>query len=278
MTNYVKSTNFTSKDSLPTGNVLKIIKGSEFDTEFNNIVTAVDSKADLNSPSFTGIPTAATAAAGTADTQIATTSFVSIAAANAVASKANIASPAFTGVPTAPTAAAGTATTQLSTTAFTTTALQALYPVGSVYMNASSNTNPASFFGFGAWSLFGGGRVPMGNGGGVFGLGATGGSNDSAVISHSHTASSNSVNLDHSHSVYAITSGSDSPQGTLNYPVYNGASGEGGGSGTPAYPTLSGMSANAAHSHSITVDAAGSSGSYANLQPFIVVNMWVRTS
>lgn len=266
MTNYVKSTNFTSKDSLPTGNVLKIIKGSEFDTEFNNIVTAVDSKADLNSPSFTGIPTAATAAAGTADTQLATTSFVSTAATNAVASKANIASPAFTGVPTAPTAAAGTATTQLSTTAFTTTALQALYPVGSVYMNASSNTNPASFFGFGAWSLFGGGRVPMGNGGGVFGLGATGGSNDATVVGHSHTASASSVNLDHTHSWYN-TAGSGSSNGYAANDTNNEGAAQTGG-----------MSANAVHSHTITVDAAGVSGSNANLQPFIVVNMWVRTS
>ncbi len=44
MTDYVKSTNFTSKDSLAVGNPLKIIKGTEFDTEFNNIATAVATK------------------------------------------------------------------------------------------------------------------------------------------------------------------------------------------------------------------------------------------
>jgi hypothetical protein len=59
------------------------------------------------SPAFTGTPTAPTAAPGTANTQIATTAFVTQ-------------SPAFTGTPTAPTAAAGTATAQLATTAFVT--------------------------------------------------------------------------------------------------------------------------------------------------------------
>ena len=39
MTNYVKATNFTSKDALAIGNPLKIIKGTEFDVEFNNIAS-----------------------------------------------------------------------------------------------------------------------------------------------------------------------------------------------------------------------------------------------
>ena len=46
MTDYVKSTNFTSKDSLPSGNALKIIKGTEFDVEFSNIATAIATKVD----------------------------------------------------------------------------------------------------------------------------------------------------------------------------------------------------------------------------------------
>lgn len=49
MSDYVKSTNFASKDSLASGNPLKIVKGTEIDTEFNNIATAVATKADLNS-------------------------------------------------------------------------------------------------------------------------------------------------------------------------------------------------------------------------------------
>lgn len=79
MTDYVKSTNFTSKDSLASGNPLKIIKGTEFDIEFNNLAVAVGTKADIISPTFTGTPAAPTATAGTNTTQVATTAFVGAA-------------------------------------------------------------------------------------------------------------------------------------------------------------------------------------------------------
>lgn len=81
MSNYVKTTNFTSKDSLASGNPLKIVKGAEFDVEFNAIATAISSKADLQSPTFTGTPVAPTASAGTNSTQIATTAYADAAAA-----------------------------------------------------------------------------------------------------------------------------------------------------------------------------------------------------
>ena len=81
MANYVKSTNFTAKDSLPSGNSGKIIKGAEIDTEFTAIASAISSKADLNSPALTGTPTAPTAVAGTNTTQVATTAFATAAAA-----------------------------------------------------------------------------------------------------------------------------------------------------------------------------------------------------
>jgi hypothetical protein len=61
MTNYTKSTNFATKDTLTSGDPLKIVKGTEINTEFDNIQTAVNSKADVVSPTFTGtvvIPTA----------------------------------------------------------------------------------------------------------------------------------------------------------------------------------------------------------------------------
>lgn len=76
MSNYVKSTNFTTKDTLPSGNASKIVKGTELDTEFNAIASAVSSKADTASPAFTGSPTAPTASSGTNTTQLATTAFV----------------------------------------------------------------------------------------------------------------------------------------------------------------------------------------------------------
>lgn len=76
MSNYTKSTNFATKDGLPTNDPAKIIKGTEIDNEFNAIASAVASKADLSSPAFTGTPTAPTAAPGTNSTQVATTAFV----------------------------------------------------------------------------------------------------------------------------------------------------------------------------------------------------------
>lgn len=46
MSDYTKSTNFATKDSLATGNPGKIIKGTEIDTEFNAISSAIASKAE----------------------------------------------------------------------------------------------------------------------------------------------------------------------------------------------------------------------------------------
>jgi hypothetical protein len=57
MSNYTKTTNFTAKDTLPTGNAAKIIKGTDFDTEFDALVVAVASKANSASPTFTGTVT-----------------------------------------------------------------------------------------------------------------------------------------------------------------------------------------------------------------------------
>ena len=50
MSNYVQSTNFATKDALASGNALKIVKGTEINTEYANIAIAVATKADLTSP------------------------------------------------------------------------------------------------------------------------------------------------------------------------------------------------------------------------------------
>ena len=57
MSNYTKTTNFAAKDSLPSGDAGKIIQGTEFNTEFDDIATAIATKADLASPTFTGTVT-----------------------------------------------------------------------------------------------------------------------------------------------------------------------------------------------------------------------------
>jgi hypothetical protein len=80
---------------------------------FVGLTTASYVQAQKISPIFTGVPTAPTAAAGTSNTQIATTAFVTN-------------SPALSGVPTAPTAANGTNTTQVATTAFVRNATNGL--------------------------------------------------------------------------------------------------------------------------------------------------------
>jgi len=119
-------------------------------------VSSLAAKAPLASPTFTGVPAAPTASAGTNTTQVATTAFVEAATValvegapgtlqtldnlaqalnddanfagtvtTSIATKAPLASPALTGVPTAPTASSGTDTTQVATTAFVTGAISA---------------------------------------------------------------------------------------------------------------------------------------------------------
>ena len=66
MTDYTKATNFTAKDSLPSGNANKIVKGAEIDDEFDKIATAVATKSNIASPTFTGTVTGPTIVATTA--------------------------------------------------------------------------------------------------------------------------------------------------------------------------------------------------------------------
>ena len=76
MSDYTKGTNFATKDTLPSGNSGKIVKGTEIDTEFNAIASAITSKADKASPTFTGTPSAPTATTGSNTTQLANTAYV----------------------------------------------------------------------------------------------------------------------------------------------------------------------------------------------------------
>jgi len=54
MSNYTITTNFGAKDSLPSSDDSKVVRGSEFTTEFTNIQTAVATKADTAGDTFTG--------------------------------------------------------------------------------------------------------------------------------------------------------------------------------------------------------------------------------
>lgn len=165
MSDYTKSTDFASKDSLPSGNAAKIVKGTEIDTEFNNIATAIATKADLASPSLTGSPTAPTQSSGDNSTKLATTAFVASALASTLASA---------------------------------------YPVGSIYLNATNSTNPGTLLGFGTWVAFGAGRMMVGFNASdpLFDSAEeTGGSKDATLVSHTHTASVNDPGHSHSFDV-----------------------------------------------------------------------------
>lgn len=85
MSNYVKSTNFATKDSLVTGNPAKIVKGTEIDTEFNAIATAVATKADTSyvdaaiSEAGTGSVSSVATGTGLTGGPITTTGTISLA-------------------------------------------------------------------------------------------------------------------------------------------------------------------------------------------------------
>jgi hypothetical protein len=122
MSDYTKATDFASKDSLPSGNAGKIVKGTEIDDEFNAIAVAVATKADENDAVLTGNPTCPTQTAGTETTRLANCSFVATAVQNGI---------------------------------------ETLHPVGSVYISIAS-TNPGTAFGFGTWVAFAEGQVLVG--------------------------------------------------------------------------------------------------------------------
>jgi hypothetical protein len=174
--------------------------------------------------------------------------------ANARAVSPTLNSPALTGTPTAPTAAAGTSTTQIATTAF----LATMYPVGSIYSSTVA-TNPATLFGFGTWVAFAAGQVMIGDGGG-FTAGATGGSADAIVVSHTHTV----TDAGHSH----LTSDG----GTAFVGSQTLQAGAQGGSAPNGNVTL------ASATTGIVINSTGSSATNANLQPYVVVYMWNRTA
>ncbi|NBS68378.1 hypothetical protein EBT31_05615 [bacterium] len=248
MSNYVKSTDFAAKDALASGNAAKIVKGTEIDTEFNNIATAVATKADLASPTFTGTPTLPTGTIAVTQTY-------------------------------------GDNSTKLATTAFVQAALQIIYPVGSIYTNASASTNPGTLFGFGTWTAFGAGRVMVGldAGNALFDTAEeTGGSPDAITVSHTHSgttanggSASGSFRIENrDNSVAAATNGSGIVSLGSGGSV-GGSSLQGSGSNTG---TTSVTTSVPDHTHTFTTGSTGSSGTNANYQPYITVYMWKRTA
>lgn len=216
MSNYVKSTDFAAKDALLTGNPAKIIKGTEINDEFNNIQTAVATKADITSPNLLGNPTA-------------------------------------------PTQAYGNNTTRIATTAFVQAALQALYPIGTIYTSVVS-TNPATLFGFGTWVAFASGKTLIGvdvSDTAFATVEKTGGSKNAVVVSHTHSASV--TDPGHAHSGGAQLTGVSVLGGPNLIP-----------SGGNTNSNTTGIS--------VSNSTTGVSGTNANLPPYITVYFWKRTA
>ena len=179
--------------------------------------------------------------------------------------KAPLASPALTGTPTAPNASFGTDSTQIATTAFVQAALAAIYPVGSIYTNATNATNPGTLLGFGTWSAFGAGRVAVGYdaSNALFDTAEeTGGSANAVVVSHTHTFTTDGAGA-HSHTYQRATS--LAPQ-------------SGSATNCLTQTTTDNTSAVGDHTHTGTTASSGSSGTNANYQPYITVYMWKRTA
>ena len=146
--------------------------------------------------------------------------------------------------------------------------MQQLYPVGSIYINATNASNPVSLLGFGTWVAFGAGRVPVGFDGTntLFDSAEeTGGSYDAITVSHTHTATSVVTDPGHAHSVQYYYGGASNP----GLP----SSGE-----TVASTTANTASATTGITVATTVASTGSSGTNANVQPYITVYMWKRTA
>lgn len=126
-----------------------------------------------------------------------------------------------------------------------TNVLEKVYPVGSIYINATSSTNPATLLGFGTWVAFGAGKV-------IVGLDSSDTDFDTAEETggaKTHTLSISEI-PSHTHSL----STSDNPGGTGAIEVAGGA------------PTST-----------QTTQATGGGGAHNNLQPYIVAYMWKRT-
>ncbi|GLU99206.1 phage tail protein [Megamonas funiformis] len=204
--------------------------------------------------------------------------------------KAPKTSPAFSGTPTAPTPGVDTNNTQLATCGFVRNAIakfapmldtmKKIYPVGSIYMSTVS-TNPATLFGFGTWEAMPAGRVLLAQGksswGTTYNAGSTGGEATHQLTvgempSHTHTASTNTTGNHHHGTVW--TDGTYSVWG-----LYNSSTNHRGmGAGNDNDNALPNTSTDGNHSHTVTINNAGSNTAHNNIQPYYSCYMWHRTA
>ena len=136
----------------------------------------------------------------------------------------------------------------------TATTLQAVYPVGSIYINAAVTTNPGTLLGFGTWVAFGTGRV-------IVGYNAS----DSDFDALQETGGAKTVTLStseipsHTHTIASNNSGSNN---NLHHSNNSFVSAGDGASGTST----------------VTSNSTGGGSAHSNVQPYIVAYMWRRTA
>lgn len=182
--------------------------------------------------------------------------------------------------------------TRVATTAYVknniSETLKKVYPVGSIYMSTVS-TNPATLFGFGTWSAMPAGRVLLAQGTaswGTYNAGSTGGEAThqltvGEIPAHNHSAAA-SATAGHSHDLfyYAYSGGGGfNPSRWSEYGFASYSHDVKGSSGQ--YRSMLGgvqMSSSGASSVSVTINPSGSSQAHNNMQPYIAVYMWQRTS
>jgi hypothetical protein len=104
MSNYTLAVNWSGKDGLSDSDAAKVISGSDFNSEFTTVRTAVNSKANLNGSASEGFAIDDATVAGTLTVGETLT---------------------VTGIPTIPTASTATSTTQAASTAFVHAAIDA---------------------------------------------------------------------------------------------------------------------------------------------------------
>ena len=145
--------------------------------------------------------------------------------------------------------------------------LESAYPVGSIYMNAAVSTNPGTLLGFGTWTAFGAGKVPVG-------IDAS----DTDFDAAEETGGAKTHTLDitempsHRHGGIqpSGTTGSNSNGFDVDSPV-NGAD-------TDFYQKFTKYAGGAGSDANGTLTSAGATQAHNNLQPYIVVYMWKRTA
>ena len=162
--------------------------------------------------------------------------------------------------------------------------LKAVYPVGSVYVNATDATSPATLLGFGTWTAFGAGRVMVGQDTGDTDfdtLEETRGAKTHTLTSaemptHLHTVdppATNTGNQSQSHT--------HSDSSAIRNIAGSDVSLASGAVGLDVGITTGNKSQS--HTHSVNIGefdsgSAGSGDAHNNIQPSIVVKMWKRTA